>query len=154
MYCQCGCGQSVETPDERGRHRRFVVGHNMRGLPPTAFAATRRTKADSSPACRATAPRTLRELAWAAGFLEGEGSFFLVGNSTGSMATTAVQVEREPIDRLLALFGGSVRPVAAREHRSAHWRWSATGARARGVAMTIYPMMSAKRRAQIRGALA
>ena len=29
--CECGCGEQIETPDCRGRKRRFVRGHNQRG---------------------------------------------------------------------------------------------------------------------------
>ena len=29
--CACGCGEQIETPDSKGRRRRFVRGHNQRG---------------------------------------------------------------------------------------------------------------------------
>jgi hypothetical protein len=32
MTCECGCGALI-TPDDRGRPRRFVNGHNGRGQP-------------------------------------------------------------------------------------------------------------------------
>jgi hypothetical protein len=28
--CGCGCGVDIETPDAKGRQRRFVSGHNRR----------------------------------------------------------------------------------------------------------------------------
>ena len=28
--CECRCGQRIETPDRKGRRRRFVSGHNAR----------------------------------------------------------------------------------------------------------------------------
>ena len=31
--CACGCGQALETLDARGRPRRFLHGHNGRGVP-------------------------------------------------------------------------------------------------------------------------
>ena len=30
IACACGCGEQIETPDRKGRDRRFVTGHNMR----------------------------------------------------------------------------------------------------------------------------
>lgn len=30
VACACGCGTVIETPDRKGRSRRFVAGHNMR----------------------------------------------------------------------------------------------------------------------------
>lgn len=29
--CVCGCGQTIETPDSKGRTRNFVRGHNQKG---------------------------------------------------------------------------------------------------------------------------
>lgn len=45
-------------------------------------------------------PVSTLQLAWAAGFIEGEGSF--------SNTVTAAQVQKEPIERLHALFGGRI----------------------------------------------
>jgi len=30
IACACGCGEQIETPDSKGRDRRFMSGHNMR----------------------------------------------------------------------------------------------------------------------------
>lgn len=46
------------------------------------------------------------DLAWAAGFLEGEGSFCI--RSNGRWFLGAGQVDREPLERLQALFGGNI----------------------------------------------
>ncbi len=29
--CECGCGEMIETPDSRGRNKRFTKGHNQKG---------------------------------------------------------------------------------------------------------------------------
>lgn len=29
VFCGCGCGATIETPDKKGRERRFISGHNM-----------------------------------------------------------------------------------------------------------------------------
>lgn len=47
---------------------------------------------------------SLVQLGWAAGFLEGEGSF----TNGGSPCVSAGQVQREPLERLSALFGGRI----------------------------------------------
>jgi hypothetical protein len=30
-FCECGCGQSIQSPDKKGRLRRFVRGHSSKG---------------------------------------------------------------------------------------------------------------------------
>jgi hypothetical protein len=96
---------------------------------------------------RATRRPTLRELEWAAGFLEGEASF-----SGGRIHVS--QVNPEPLKRLLDIFGGNIneprqRAVGCRPIGE----WRVSGARARGVLLTIFELMSQRRKAQIRKAL-
>lgn len=31
VFCDCGCGQQFETPDNKGRFHRFIRGHNTKG---------------------------------------------------------------------------------------------------------------------------
>lgn len=100
------------------------------------------------------------DLAWAAGFLEGEGCFSRVGASGHA---EACQVNEEPIVRLQTLFGGTVsqRLQSRRilpngsESRSGSpiWRWRVSGARARGIMFTLFHFLSARRRGQILAAL-
>jgi hypothetical protein len=99
----------------------------------------------------------LRDIAWAAGFYEGEGSCAFVNGSTRA---TIGQVNREPLDRIAALFGGHIfalkghpAGVAKKYMGRPSWRWIAYGARARGILMTLYQMLSAKRQGQVRKAL-
>lgn len=94
---------------------------------------------------------TMRNLAWAAGFLEGEGSFHQAARGRSTIASAA-QVNGEPVQQLMALFGGSAKQYPLRD--GLIWKWSAHGARARGIAMTLFPLMSARRQEQIRHALA
>ena len=99
----------------------------------------------------------MRDLGWAAGFIEGEGS---IDKASGSSRVQVEQVNREPIDRLLSLFGGAAKLYQKRKsaiHKTQPnptWTWYVSGARARGVMLTLHAMMSAKRQAQIRQALA
>jgi hypothetical protein len=100
---------------------------------------------------KSTVSPSLQDIAWAAGFLEGEGSFVRRGVST---VVSAGQLTEEPLRRLLALFGGSVSPYTMKRPRPKQfWTWRASGARGRGVAMTVYSMMSARRQEQIRNAI-
>lgn len=79
------------------------------------------------------------ELAWAAGFLDGEGHFGLRG-ADGSPFVEAAQVRtRAPLDRLQVLFGGSIRCG-----RSA-WRWKLEGRPAVQLALPLlYPYLCVK----------
>jgi len=83
-------------------------------------------------------------LEWAAGFVEGEASF---QNQAGSPTMHAPQVNREPLVRMLVLFGGTIDPPRKVGSPTSCWRIS--GARARGVMLTLYPLLSEKRKQQI-----
>lgn len=100
---------------------------------------------------RAKISPTNLDLAWAAGFLEGEGSF-LCGN--GSENVTAVQVNPEPLGRLKQVFGGSVSlKEDSRKNTQDHLVWMTSGARARGIMLTLFTFMSERRQGQIIAAL-
>lgn len=81
--------------------------------------------------------------------MEGEGSFRY---RVRTPHVSAVQVQREPLDRLQLLLGGKI-----------YWRltkgngifvWECYGALGASVMMTLYPMLSPRRKAQVAGALA
>jgi hypothetical protein len=100
---------------------------------------------------KATVRPTLKDIAWAAGFIEGEGTF----KRGTSMQVCAAQVNPEPLLRLLSLFGGTLTVHTEGDSRGRQRTqvWRVSGARGRGFAMTIYSLMSEKRKEQIRGAL-
>ena len=87
------------------------------------------------------------QIGWIAGFLEGEGHFRMLNGTPG---VRAKQVERGPLERLSSLVGGNVidKP-APTERNQPYSNWGVYGRRAIEVMMTIYPMMSAKRRHRI-----
>ena len=109
-------------------------------------------------AAASTSP-TVPDMAWAAGFVEGEGNFTPLRVKGHSYERVMVaQVNREPLERMLALFGGNILKI----HRNAPlkdgtkpfiWQWRASGARARGIMFTLFSFMSAKRKGQIKFAL-
>jgi hypothetical protein len=107
-----------------------------------------------------TAPATVSpsqcDIGWIAGFIEGEGSFCGRRKSHRTETVTVTQVQREPLERMTRLLGGTIhsRP---RHHSQPvgqpYYTWQASGARARGVMLTIFSLMSPRRKGQIRKAL-
>lgn len=94
---------------------------------------------------------SLADLHWIAGFTEGEGSFGFYG---GTECVQVSQVDTEPLAKLKRLLGGSVNMKdEPRGNRQQSFSWMATGARARGVMLTLYPLLSLRRQEQIAKAL-
>ena len=111
----------------------------------------------------ATVHPSTSDLYWAAGFLEGEGSFCRYpnrkGRGDGSNRVSASQKKRECLDRLSRLFGGRVNCMEQRgctikgtPYGPIH-HWQVNGAIARGVMMTLFCLLSVWRQAQIKEAL-
>lgn len=98
-------------------------------------------------------PLNIKELYWAAGFLEGEGNFHF--SKAKHLSVQCAQVQKEPLDKLQKMFGGS---LYLRQHDNPKWNdahiWHAVGNRAASICMTLYELMSTKRREQIKKALA
>lgn len=102
---------------------------------------------------RALISPSVAELYWAAGFLEGEGAFFC--SNAKQVCITAAQVQREPLDKLLRWFGGCISEKPPRGlGKQLVYRWAVYGKRAASVAMTLFDLMSTRRRAQIARAMA
>ena len=95
---------------------------------------------------------TIPNIHWAAGFLEGEGSF---NTAHGTLTVQAAQVNREPLSRLREMFGGNIYFQKRHEDRvkflnaSDFYRWAVFGRRAERVVMLIYRDMSQRRKRQI-----
>lgn len=94
---------------------------------------------------------SLVDMAWAAGFLEGEGAFTVNHRKlrSASACVRATQKQLEPLMKIHRWFGGTV--TFRRKDGFAEWR--TYGARARGIMMTLFTMLSPRRRNQIRLAL-
>ena len=96
------------------------------------------------------------EIAWAAGFWEGEGYVYAWkhrspnGKTYVYLKVGASQKEPELLERLHAMFGGN------KVHRSSNiqriWRWGATSATAEHFIEAIWPWLSLRRREQIEAA--
>jgi transposase len=90
----------------------------------------------------------MRNLAWTAGFLEGDGSFSVSG---ADPRVSATQVELEPLNRLLSLHGGAIYPhkPAGFGKKKGH-AWVLRGGKGIGLMMTLYPFMCSRRQRQIK----
>lgn len=87
------------------------------------------------------------DLAWIAGFLEGEGSFY--GNvADGKIIASAVQVNPEPLIKMQRVVGGRLYQYT-NKRGCTFWRWTLNGSWAVGLAFTIYPWLSRRRRNQV-----
>jgi hypothetical protein len=90
----------------------------------------------------------LEDVAWAAGFLDGEAWFGLVG-SRGSPSPTiqAAQVaSAEPLRVLARLFGGNVVHYSPPSRPRGAWHWRIYGAeRVRRALVFVLPYLTAKR---------
>lgn len=93
----------------------------------------------------------LKELYWAVGFIEGEGTFNHTNGRSGLHIKVA-QNEIDPLERLQKVFGGKI----YREHRKYKgkprdiWCWAIYSSNAAAVMMTIYSLMSVRRKARIK----
>lgn len=99
---------------------------------------------------------TLRNIEWLAGFLEGEGSFQAGGSVRTTPVVTAMQVQREPLERVQAILGGKISMWLRKKKNPNHndaSRWGLYGGNAAGVMMMLYPLMSPKRKEQITKAI-
>lgn len=88
------------------------------------------------------------DIGWAAGFIEGEGSFKKIKTTPRIEAS---QVNREPVLRLQRLFGGSLKHYHNHKPTWCHiWHWYVNGARALECLDKIFPLLSKKRKKQAR----
>ena len=95
---------------------------------------------------------TAKDLAWAAGFIEGEGT---MDWDRGRGRIAANQVTREPLEWLLSMFGGHIYSRMPTEGigKKRVYNWIATGPRARGIMFSLFSFLTERRREQIKSAL-
>lgn len=112
---------------------------------------------------KATVPHAIRkpttnELWWAAGFLDGEGTFRCrEAKGGGGQIVSAAQKDPELLDRLAEIFGGRhgkyLSSISRKGKRFNINIWTINGGRARGVMLTLYKFLSKKRQEEIRRAI-
>lgn len=105
-------------------------------------------------------PKSETDLGWLAGFLEGEGSFGLIGRPPTDLRyprISASQKQREPLERLVRIVGGTIyrsRRGSSSRVDSGIWTWCLDGTHARAIMELLLPHMSPRRRTQIDASLA
>jgi hypothetical protein len=85
------------------------------------------------------------DIAWAAGFLEGEGAFVHAGRG---IRVKAVQVNEEPLHKLQRIFGGKIYKQKIYGSRQQSFLWVVNGRMAEQVIKLIYDTLSARRQRQ------
>ena len=83
------------------------------------------------------------DLAWAAGFIDGEGCItILVDRGRHTAAITVGQVNRRPLDRLQEILGGSVGPC--KDDKGGHFQWRVYAEKAAVAAEKLLPYLKNK----------
>ena len=126
------CSQSCATTNIHKQERERSYARNTR---PHKFSVYHD---------KATERPTLRDIAWAGGFFEGEGSCIRWGRN--ECRVHIGQKNRWPLDRMLALFGGRI--SESEMNGAPFYDWHMSGARGRGFLMTIYTFLSPRRQEQ------
>lgn len=96
----------------------------------------------------ATVSPSATDIAWAAGFFEGEGHFGLNHRKLGRAASNVARVTQkqlQPLFRLQRIFGGSVKQARS----DGYGEWRTYGARARGIMLTVFTFMSDNKKRDI-----
>ena len=93
---------------------------------------------------------TIADLHWAAGFLDGEGSFCF--HSKKYLTISAKQKYLPSLEKLQRLFGGGISGYTRRTRHSIY-SWAISSTQAAAVMMTLYVLLSPYRQAQIQTAL-
>jgi hypothetical protein len=92
----------------------------------------------------------MNSIAWLAGLLEGEGTFFTTTNGYSPRVALAM-TDRDVVEKAALLMGG-VKVYPRKSNNTKHkdqWWCMVTGARAAGVMMTIYSLMGNRRNSKI-----
>ena len=96
----------------------------------------------------------MRDLYWAAGFLEGDGCFSIGRNQP---VVHASQKTKEPLERLQQIFGhGNITKATyvilndRRPRNMEMWQWRINSNHAAAIMMTLYSMLSSRRQQRIR----
>ena len=100
------------------------------------------------------------DIAWAAGFFEGEGSFHSpratkprLDGTRGRVAVMSIsQVQLEPLERFRRFFGGYIYFRKRKHNKDGRWKdfyvWSLRRTKAAALTMTFWVFLSERRRAQ------
>lgn len=98
---------------------------------------------------------TVRDIAWLAGLLEGEGCFFIAKRHTNARVVLGM-TDADIVQRAAAMVGNPAvytRRQQNPKHKTQYW-WVLHGHRAIGLMFTIYSFMGERRKAKIRECVA
>lgn len=98
--------------------------------------------------CKKSVP-LVQNLHWAAGFLDGDGCF---SSSKNDIRIQGIQGELAPLQKLQSLWGGTIYPTKRGVNKPIH-TWHLNGSYAAALMMTLYPLMSPGRQAQMHATL-
>jgi hypothetical protein len=87
------------------------------------------------------------ELAWAAGFIDGEGyiKWTVDKRGYGRLELDVAQVVKTPLERLQKIFGGGLYgPYQYKTNKQPHYRWILHGFAAREAVIRMLPYFSVK----------
>jgi hypothetical protein len=107
-------------------------------------------------------PLSMVDLGWIAGLIEGEGYIGRIGRKSQPVASLEIySTDRDVIERLVKLLGGKTKQreqcLSARKYSKGqtktlyYVRWNS--ARAAAIIMTIFPLLSERRKASAIGSL-
>lgn len=91
---------------------------------------------------------TPTDLAWAAGILEGEGSFRINARSrtnAGALMVEVTSIDRDMLEHLAELFGGTIHAKGPLPRRRQAYRWTVASRRAYDVLDVTRPYMRVAR---------
>ncbi len=87
---------------------------------------------------------TPQDRGWAAGFLDGEGCITVSSSHRSfQLRVTAGQAQREPLERLQNLAGGSISPQKIPSGKP-FWQWEVSGLKALALLTEILPELTVK----------
>jgi hypothetical protein len=143
-----GCAQAFTPTNRRHVHcsKQCAARTNY------ARSADHEVRRRARPQRQATpeAVPTEAEIGWTAGFLDGEGHIALRRQDKRTIhygyVVSAVQVTREPLDRLVRLWGGRIHYKPSRGGNCrAQWDWRLSGRQAADLLRAVLPYLTVKR---------
>ena len=94
----------------------------------------------------------IEDLAWAAGFMDGEGSFYTRtprsrGRTSRQLIVSAAQTDPRPLEKLKSMFGGSISgPYRRKNSTKDIWQWQVGSFMfCQAIIAALWPFMKVKR---------
>lgn len=123
----------------KGSRGRFKIGSCDKGKGSNPFTGTKRE----------AGMERQEAVAWAAGLLEGEGSF-LTKSGRHTPVVSCQMTDLDVLERLKSIFGGAVYSTSTmRAHYKKTWRWQVLGDQAEKAMIAVRPYMLERRQTAI-----